>query len=180
MLGFWERGREEESKRTKPFSRNGNDRLETSLGAEIDAIQCELDENRQAQSVDGNAAFAFDFAEEIGERETTGHSSQLTTSFGLCISIHCIAFPYRSRAKAYTARPPSAVSELDAPETMTVIKAHRQLAPAMDCVLLKMISMTGTPVGVDAVVSMSPMQKQRAMRACERMKINALAGLDLR
>lgn len=108
-----------------------------------------------------------------------GNASQFTASFGLCNSIHCIAFPYRSRAKAYTARPPSAVSELDAPETMTVIKAHRQLAPAMDCVLLKMISMTGTPVGVDAVVSMSPMQKQRAMRACERIRIDVLARLDL-
>jgi hypothetical protein len=53
--------------------------------------------------------------------------------------------------------------EFDATKQMTEIIDDRTEAPATLPVELNMISMTGTPVAVVAVVSMSPMQKDRAM-----------------
>lgn len=69
-----------------------------------------------------------------------------------------------SLANAYTAREPSAIKELAQTKVITDINDASTDAPATLPVELKKISMTGTPVAVPAVVSMSPMQKHREIK----------------
>ena len=75
-----------------------------------------------------------------------------------------------SRANAYTALDPSAMSEFAHTVAMMAIMEANVDVPATLPVLLKMISMTGTPVGVAPVASRSPMQKHSAISQTKPVK----------
>jgi hypothetical protein len=75
-----------------------------------------------------------------------------------------------SREKAYTAREPSAISELAHTVAMIAIIEASVDVPAILPVELNMISITGTPVAVEPVASRSPMQKQRAINQIKPVK----------
>jgi hypothetical protein len=64
---------------TESLSGNGDHCLEPGQSSKVDRVQSKLNEDSQAESIDGDAALGFNLAQEVREKKsTTGMSASLS------------------------------------------------------------------------------------------------------